>query len=207
MGLAFLIIGDKLQLLSERKVLKEHEYAALLDAAGLVQAARGEAADIVAAARAQAQQSLQKGYDEGWEAARAAHALQSITSALQAQSQLRALREAMARLVVQGVEQITSELPAASLLESALERVDTMLRLESFILLRVAPGEETHARQALARLGARVNWASVAQVQADPELREGYCVVQTASGSMDIGLEAQLATIARALQGMGAAAH
>ncbi|MEK7890358.1 HrpE/YscL family type III secretion apparatus protein, partial [Burkholderia contaminans] len=32
MGLAFLITSDNLQLLSERKVLKEREYAALLDA-------------------------------------------------------------------------------------------------------------------------------------------------------------------------------
>ena len=205
MGLAFLIIGDKLQLLSERKVLKEHEYAALLDAGGLVQAARGEADDIVAAARAQARQSLQKGYDEGWEAARMAHAQRTVTAALQAQSQLRGLRETMARLVVKGIEQIASGLPADSLMEMALERVDAMLRHESFILLRVAPAQEHDVRQALARLGARVNWAGLAQVQVDEELNDGDCVVQTASGSLDIGLDAQLATIERALQAMGPA--
>lgn len=205
MGLAFLIIGDKLQLLSERKVLKEHEYAALLDAGGLVQAARGEADDIVAAARAQARQSLQKGYDEGWEAARLAHAQRTVAAALQAQSQLRGLRETMARLVVKGIEQIASGLPADSLMEMALERVDAMLRHESFILLRVAPAQEHDVRQALARLGARVNWAGLAQVQVDEELNDGDCVVQTASGSLDIGLDAQLATIERALQAMGPA--
>lgn len=205
MGLAFLIIGDRMQLLSERKVLKEHEYAALLDAGGLVQAARGEADDIVAAARAQARQSLQRGYDEGWEAARLAHAQRTVTAALQAQGQLRGLRETMARLVVKGVEQIASGLPADSLMEMALERVDAMLRHESFILLRVAPAQEHDVRQALARLGARVNWAGLAQVQVDEELNDGDCVVQTASGSLDIGLDAQLATIARALEAMGPA--
>ena len=42
MGLAFLISTDHLQLLSERKVFKEAEYAALLDAAAVLDAARAE---------------------------------------------------------------------------------------------------------------------------------------------------------------------
>jgi type III secretion protein L len=44
MGLAFLITSDNLQILSERKVLKEAEYSALLEASSVIDAARTEAA-------------------------------------------------------------------------------------------------------------------------------------------------------------------
>ena len=54
MGLAFLITSDNLRLLSERKVLKEAEYAALLDAASVIETAQQEAARIVERAGSEA---------------------------------------------------------------------------------------------------------------------------------------------------------
>ena len=45
MGLAYLITSDRLQLLCERKVLKEAEYSALLDSARLIETVTGSPPD------------------------------------------------------------------------------------------------------------------------------------------------------------------
>ncbi|HEY9063493.1 MAG TPA: HrpE/YscL family type III secretion apparatus protein, partial [Burkholderiaceae bacterium] len=74
MGLAFLITTENLQLLSERKVLKEAEYAALLDAGGVLEAARGEAARIAAQAQLAAQRAREAGHAEGLRLAKAEYA-------------------------------------------------------------------------------------------------------------------------------------
>ena len=71
MGLAFLITTDKLQILSERKVLKQHEYAALLDATSILGNAQQERERLLEDAQAQREQQLKAGYDEGYEKANA----------------------------------------------------------------------------------------------------------------------------------------
>ena len=65
MGLAFLITTDKLQILSERKVLKQHEYAALLDATSILGNAQEERERLREDAESHRQQQLKAGDDEG----------------------------------------------------------------------------------------------------------------------------------------------
>jgi type III secretion protein L len=203
MGLAFLITSENLQLLSERKVLKEAEYAALLDASALVDTARQEARRIVQQAQQQADDSRRQGYEEGQRHAKAEYAQRLAADTLASQRQLHALRTAMAQIVVKAVGQFVGEVDPAVLFEAALLRVDSLVRHEPFITMRVAPVQEAALRQALARLGNATQGALNATVIADPSLPEGECVVQTASGSLEIGIGAQLEAFRRALERSG----
>jgi type III secretion protein L len=205
MGLAFLITSENLQLLSERKVLKEAEYAALLDASALVDTARQEARRIVAQAQQQADDSRRQGYEEGLRNAKAEYAQRLAADTLASQRQLHALRAAMAQIVVKAVGQFVGEADPAALYEAALLRVDSLVRHEPFITMRVAPSQEAALRQALARLGsgAHAQGGLNATVVPDPALPEGECVVQTASGSLEIGIGAQLEAFRRALERSG----
>jgi type III secretion protein L len=205
MGLAFLISTDNLQLLSERKVFKEAEYAALLDAAAVLDAARAEAARVSAQAVRDAALALEQGRAEGLRQARAEHAQHLAADALATQRQLQAMREAMARIVIGAVGQFMGDVDPARLLESALRRVDALLRAEPFVALRVAPAQEADLRRALAALGQDAGWALAAAVSADPALADGACVVSTASGTLEIGVDAQLAAFRRAIEAAGGA--
>ena len=127
MGLAFLIASENLQLLSERKVLKEAEYAALLDATAVVDAARREAVRIAAQAEQEAQRQREAGRAEGLALGRAEHARQVAADALAMHGELHGLREAMARIVVQAIGQFMDEADPAALLRSALRRLQRML--------------------------------------------------------------------------------
>jgi len=204
MGLAFLIASENLQLLSERKVFKEAEYAALLDAAAVLQAARDEAARIVDAAVQDARRAREAGRAEGLREAQADYAQRLAADALATQRQLHALRGSMAQIVVRAVGQFMAEVDPAHLLESALRRVDALVRAEPFVSVRVAPGQEAALRAALGRLGAESGWALAAAVSPDPALAPGACIVSTASGTLEIGIDAQLDAFRKAVERGGA---
>ena len=203
MGLAFLISTDNLQLLSERKVFKEAEYAALLDAAAVLDAARDEAARLAAQAQHDAALALEQGRAEGLRRAQAEYAQRLAADALATQRQLQAMRESMAQIVVRAVGQFMADVDPARLLESALRRVDGLLRAEPFVALRVAPAQADSLRLALVALGRDAGWALAAAVTVDPALADGACVVSTASGSLEIGVEAQLAAFRKAVESAG----
>ena len=204
MGLAFLITTENLHLLSERKVLKESEYAALLDAAALVDAARKEGERIVRQSTRQAEDSRQRGYREGFEAARAEHAQRVVSDAVATERQLRALRAAMAQIVVKGVGQFVAELDPGTLIERALEKVDALIRHEPFLSMRVSPAQEPLVRSVVERLQADNRLPGNVTLQADPLLLPGACVVQSASGTLEIGVDAQLDALRKAVERQGA---
>jgi len=205
MGLAFLITTENLQLLSERKVLKENEYAALLDASAVVDTARREARRIVQLATKEAEASRKQGYEEGLQRAKAEYATQLVTDTMAAERQLHALRASMAQIVVKAVGQFIADAEPAALFEAALLRVDTLIRNEPFITVRVAPAQEPTLRDVLTRLHAQANWTMTVNLAVDPALPAGACVVQTASGVLEIGVDAQLEAFRRAVERTGIA--
>lgn len=202
MGLAFLITTDNLQLLSQRKVLKESEYAALLDASELVAVAHDEARRIVLQAETDAAERTRRGYEEGLQHAKSEYAQRQVSEAMAAQRQLQALRESMAGIVVKAVGQFIADADPAAQLEAALRRIDTLIRHEPFITLRIAPGGEATVTQVLARLREQSPWAANVAVQVDAALADGACTVQTASGTLEIGVDAQLEAFRKAVLGM-----
>jgi type III secretion protein L len=204
MGLAFLITTENLQLLSERKVLKEAEYAALLDAAAVVEAARAEGRRIVAQGTQQADAARRKGYEEGLQRAQAEYAQRLVSEAVAAEQQLHALRTSMAQLVVKAVSQFIADLDPEELFQSALLRVDTLIRHEPYITVRVAPEQEESVGHVLTRLRTEANWNMNISLVSDPALQPGACVVQTASGSLEIGVDAQLEAFRKAVLRSGA---
>jgi len=203
MGLAFLITTENLQLLSERKVLKEAEYAALMDASAVVEAARKEARRIVQQAVQQAEDSRRKGYEEGLEKAKAEYAQQLVSDALAAQRQLQGLRTAMAQIVAKAVQQFIAEADPVALLETALRRVDTLVRHEPFVTLRVSPSQEGYVRAALKQIGGELPWTQGLGVVADAGLPEQACVLQTPSGTLQIGVDAQVEAFRAAVERSG----
>ncbi|MED5622307.1 type III secretion system stator protein SctL [Ideonella sp. BN130291] len=204
MGLAFLITTERLQLLSERKVLKESEYAALLDAAGVLDTARQEARRIVQQATHQAQESRRQGYEAGVAQARTEYAQRLLAVAAQSHAELQGLREVMARLVVKAVSQLVAEADPAQLFEAALLRVDNLIRHEPHVTVRVSPNQEAALRSVLQRMRDAAQWTMTVAVQADPALPDGACVMQTPSGTLEIGVDAQIEAFRRAVARGGA---
>ncbi len=204
MGLAFLITSDSLSILGERKVLKEAEYSALLDASSLMKVAREEAARIVKRAVQQAEASRREGYEKGLEAARAEQAAAMLSDAVRTERQLQALRQSMAKIVARAVEQFVGEADRSQLLAAALQRVDMLVREESFITIQVAPAQEATLRAALEGLSPdTLPWLRSVRIVTDATLADDACVLQTPSGTLAIGVGAQIEAFRAALERNG----
>jgi type III secretion protein L len=200
MGLAFLITNENLQLMSERKVLKEDEYKSLLDAGAVIDAARHEARRIVRTMAQRVDESRLKGYEEGVAQGRAEYAQRLMSDALETERQLQAMRKSMAGIVVKAVTQMLGSVDPQALLEAALLKIDELIRSEPLVTIWVAPANEGVLRAALERLRTEVNWTLNISVQSSSEMPRNGCLVQTASGTVEIGLDAQIAAIRKAVE-------
>jgi type III secretion protein L len=200
MGLAFLITAEHLHLLSERKVLKADEYAALLDADAVIATAQREASRVRIDAERDAKQRLRDGYHQGWREAQAEHVQRHLAQAWATEHAVYAQREAMARLVVETLAQSLGELPPALRYEAVLRRLEAMWAHEPVVTLWVAEGSREDAEAALTRVLDGTRHAGQVRVAIDDTLAGDECRLQTAAGHVEMGLQAQVEALRRALQ-------
>ena len=210
MGLAFLITSENLQMLSERRVLKEHEYAALLDANSIVLTAKKEAERIVADAQRHKDETLRRGYDEGFARGEREGAERAAAAALDTAHALALSREKMADMVVRGLRALVGEFERERIFEVALRRIDAFVRDEAFLVVRVAPDSVDAMKQAVAHhreamageahAAAAAVRAQAVRVVADTSLGSGDCIVETPAGSIDARLSTQIDAIRSAIE-------
>lgn len=212
MGLAFLITGENLQMLSERRVLKEHEYSALLDANSIVTTAKKEAERIVADAERRKEEMLRQGYEEGFERGEREGAARAFAAALDTAHALALSRRKMADMVVRGLRELVGEFERERIFELALKRIDAFVRDEAFLVVRVAPDSvdvmkqavanrrEAMANESHAHADAAALRAQAIRVVADASLGNDDCVVETPAGSIDARLSTQIDAIRAAME-------
>lgn len=200
MGLAFLITSENLQILSERKVLKQHEYSALLEAGALVTTAQNERARILEEAERVFEAKREEGLALGLEEGRREYAQKACGAALDAARTLDALRETMARIVVKAVRQMVGPVDPRTLLEQSLRRVEALVREESMLVMRVPPAQRDAAAAALAQAWPERMMSHKVRVVPDDTLRDDQCVIETPSGSIDAGFDAQIEALTAAIR-------
>ncbi|WP_133645577.1 type III secretion system stator protein SctL [Paraburkholderia flava] len=200
MGLAFLITSDNLQLLSERKVLKEREYAALLDASAVIATAREEAERIVAAAQREFDARQAAGYEEGLRRAQQEYAARTYSQALSSAKTMESMKDAMAEIVVKAVRTIVGEMGTQRLYEAALARIMPLVRDEPFLIVHVAPGHREEMDDALAGAFAGQVRSQKIRVVEDAQLAARACMVETPSGRIDASLDLQIDALRQAIR-------
>lgn len=199
MGLAFLITTGSLQLLSERKVLKAAEYSALLDAEGLIATAQEEAERLRQEAHDAFERNNRAGYAQGVMRAQEDYAAKLCATAAESSAALQAVRNTMADIVVRAVHEMVASADPAQLYEAALSKVTLMADDTAFITVRVHPDEEAAVWQVAGAMSAAHSGIPTIRIVADDGLEEGRLVIETAGGSVEAGIDAQIAALCKAL--------
>ncbi|CAJ0706242.1 Yop proteins translocation protein L [Ralstonia edaphis] len=198
MGLAFLITTDKLHILSERKVLKQHEYAALLDATSILGTAQEERERLLKDAEAHREQQLKAGYDAGYEKGEREAATRLYADALANARALAAMKQLMAELVTRTVRELAADLPRDAIYAKAFSRIETLVEHEPVLTVRIAPQQVADLERVL---GTMTDGTRRVRVVPDASLSEEALVVETASGVVEAGIDTQLAALHAALVG------
>lgn len=210
MGLAFLITSEKLQILSERRVLKENEYSALLDASSIITTAQQEAERIVREAERRKEEMMRQGYDEGFARGESEGAKRAFAATLDTAQALAFARTTMADMVVRALHGLVGEFERERIFTLALQRIDALVRDEAFLIVRVAPASIEVMKNALAQhRDAHADEVHEADAQSrrqavrvvpDPSLAEDDCIVETPAGSIDARLTTQIDAVRAAIE-------
>ncbi|MCA6105787.1 type III secretion system stator protein SctL [Bradyrhizobium cenepequi] len=140
----------------------------------------------------------QRGRDEGLAIGREeASRLIAATSA-RTNAYLRRLEQDVPTLVLDVIENLLGRFDPGDLLAHAVRHALTKLQAGGEMRLRVAPEQSMRLREALAELGDHGGSAMI-EIEVDPTLASGQCVLWSEFGNIELGLEAQLSALRRGL--------
>lgn len=175
------------------RILRAEEAALWTDGFAFLQAAKDSAERV----KADSDQWLEAARAEGFESARREGAEQVAQLLVQTQSQvqhyLSGLETALADLALGIVREVLGELDNADRVVRCTRQALSAFRQDQALTLWVAPAEVDALRQRLKGEGLAI------AVDGDEQLSAGQARLNSAAGSVELGLQAQLQTLRRSL--------
>ncbi|UYG04685.1 type III secretion system stator protein SctL [Halomonas sp. LR3S48] len=179
-------------------ILRGDEAQAWIDGYAFLERARAQAREVEARTRHTAASAYADGFEEGRREgeARAAELLTQATQRVE--SYLAGLDQALAELSLGMVRRILGEFDDAELVSRCARQALRELRHDMRVSVRVAP-ERVAAVEALLAQGPSIAEGPAYRVEGDAQLGPGQCLLVSPVAIVDVGLDAQLTALRRAL--------
>lgn len=199
MGRFALISDAGLRLAPGTRMVKAAEYAAFVEGAQVLDAARRKAEEILEEARKRAEEMRAQGRAEGLREGKEACGKYLLGIMEKSRAHLAESEERIIALVISVVKKILGEMDdkevAVRLVRTALAVVSRQNR----VTVLVAPENVETVKANLGRIMQPYPRVAEVEVLADPKLAAGDCALETKVGRVEASLEAQLKTITGAL--------
>lgn len=205
--MAFLILRDSLtprprsgHLIPATKVLHAHEHAVLVEATGLLTAARTEAVSIVSRAQEAYAAERERGYSEGQAAAlrEQAQAITRLTT--RTVDYFGAVESQLVDLVMGALRKIIDDYDDREKIVIVVRNALSVVRNQKQMTLRLNPGEVEVVRNRIDALLAPYPAAGYLDILPDARLCQGTCILESEIGMVEAGLEQQLQAMQAAFQ-------
>lgn len=180
-------------------VIRAEDTAIWSDAAAAIAAADLYAKRMKGWVRTVRARERERGYAEGRDAGAEEAARLVAATAARAEIFLRELERDLPDLVLGLVERVLGAFDPGDVLARAVVEAVGRLRSESEIRVHVAPEQADSLRAGLAEI-RRLDGAPSLRVQADPALATGQCVLHGASGTVELGMAAQLRALREGIE-------
>jgi type III secretion protein L len=184
----------------EARVIRAADYAAWIEGAAFLEAAKAQAAEIARQAGAAYEAEKARGYADGRAEAAAAAAEHQIEAVAKLVDWLDRVETQMADLVVQATEKILGALDDEELLKRVVHNALKVMRTQRQVTLRVAPEMVGTVQRHLVEIMAGYEGVTFVDVSPDARLGRGGCILESELGIVDASVEVQLAALRRALQ-------
>lgn len=175
------------------RILRREEAAPWVDGFSFLEAARAQAQRLRTEAEQTYEQARLEGRRQGLDEGRQA----AVEALARRQAELdrwqAAAEPALAELALNIARQLIGELSPGERLLALTRQALTDFRQDQALVLQLAPGEAEAARLPLAEAGLSLT------VDADPSLSPGQARLGRGQGAVELGVEAQLAQVRRAL--------
>jgi type III secretion system HrpE/YscL family protein len=171
------------------------------EAKRIVQEAYAEAQRILEDARTQAEETHQRGYDDGYQEGLGAYTEQTTRALLQLRKKEESTEHEFIKLVRVCVEKILGQEiklnpdAVTGMVRAALQDA----RQQREIIVRVHPEDAEHLKKDKRRLLEVLARANTIEIREDANVTRGGCVVLTELGMIDASLERQLDALQAAI--------
>jgi type III secretion protein L len=184
-----------IEILPSAQVLKAEEYAAVVDATKLLEAAREEAKLIREEALQEFEKQKKAGYKEGLEIGKAEVSEKMLDCVTQSAVYFSKLEDVLIDLVMRILRKVIGEFDHKDLVESVVKRALESTRNETQVTVRVSPTQAEELQSKVESLTSAYPKIQVLSIQPDSRIPEGGCVLETEMGVVDASLETQFKAI------------
>ncbi len=197
----FLLKRPGFELESTSAVIKGSDYARVLEASELLDAAREQGKRIEAEAERVFEQRKEEGYEKGLDEARQEMVVQMFEVAERTAAYLEHIEEQVTKIVVNSLRHIVASLPPDELIiQSVRKALAAVMANQKQVTLRVPHEQVDAVQQRISELLSAFPAITTIEVAADSRLEGTDCILETELGVVEAGAEVQIKAIEKALQ-------
>jgi type III secretion protein L len=200
MRLAAQLKDGGLRLLPEQRLLKAADVKAIADVRALLDQVAAEAERSREAAKEAYEEAKRQGYDDGLAAGKDQVAGRLVELSDQGAALVSDLEARIPEIVMSALRQILGTFDDTEVVIRTLRQALRMFRHQTDLTIRVPPDRFEEVRARIQELRADSGTGAYVEVVADRHLAAGGCVLESELGSVDAGIEAQLAVLERAMR-------
>ena len=200
--MGFLVRGASrlIQFTPDRKVLKAAELDAFRDAERVLDEARARAAELTAAAQAAYDEERARGYRDGRDEARMEAAEHMIENVSRAIGYFEKVEAKVVDLVMAALRKILMDFDDRERVTLVVKNALSAVRNQKQVTLRLPPDKADLLRERINEILAAYPAVGFLDVTPDARLTGDACILESDIGSVEAGIEVQLAAIRRAFE-------
>lgn len=182
------------------KVLKAGEHLAYCEAAQVLEEAQARARDLEAAAKAAYEEERRRGYEDGHNEARLEAAEQMIEIVSHSIAYFSRVEAKVVDLVMTALRKILMDFDDRERVTLVVKNALAAMRNQKQVTLRLAPDKAEMLRERINELLAAYPAIGFLDITPDARLSGDACILESDIGSVEAGIEVQLAAIRRAFE-------
>lgn len=177
-------------------IVRQEEFGIWAEAQAALEAADHHHKRMRAWTLAAYRRERERGRDAGLEIGRREAAELIATTTSRTSSHLRRIEQTLPTLVLDVIQDLLGHFDPGDLLIRAVRHALTKLHAGADIRLRVSPEQSALLRTALSEFTGS---GCAIEIEVDPTMDAGECVLRSQFGNIELGIEAQIAALRRGL--------
>ncbi len=181
-------------------LLRAADYAAILEAKEVLEAAAKEAESIVKQAQESAALERQKGYDDGLKSGQAQASQQMVETVAKSAEYIASFEQKLIHIIMDSLRSILGEMEPSERVTRVASKALTIMRDQKHVVLEVCPQEIDILRAGVKALIQDHPGVDFIEVKSQARMQPGDCILRTPIGTVETGIATQLAAIKAALE-------
>jgi type III secretion protein L len=200
MASLFRIDGRGVSASPDTRLIKAEEWAAFLGAAQITAEAQRCAVDQRRVTQEAFAAEKERGYEEGIQKSRREQAESMMETVLKSIEYLEGMEKSIAGLVGDALRKILDDIPPEERIVSVVRQALNLVRGQKKVTLVVAAEDADTLRSRMDEILARYASIDFIDIKADARLPSGSCLLQSAMGTIDAGMETQIQAVVNVLE-------